>query len=238
MTWEHLSFQRATLGVIKASPVTSELVMISLDLVKIWLLVMSMERLQRIKDHQAVSGSKAMTCEGTNDSTVMRGLSLEPAQTGHGIKGFQMVVHLSCLATAKVAPYLQGGERGQQVVLEGNRLVLTCPAGGSWPLQYRWTLNNTNITDWTPQYRLSVPSLQRADAGLYQCMVRNRMGAVIHRRTEVQVAFLGNFTSGEQRKTATQGRAVIISPPPLASFPQPLVTWYKDGHKIIPNNRL
>uniref|UniRef100_A0A3B3X7J6 Ig-like domain-containing protein n=1 Tax=Poecilia mexicana TaxID=48701 RepID=A0A3B3X7J6_9TELE len=137
----------------------------------------------------------------------------------------------------EVAPYLQGGERGQQVVLEGNRLVLTCPAGGSWPLQYRWTLNNTNITDWTPQYRLSVPSLQRADAGLYQCMVRNRMGAVIHRRTEVQVAFLGNFTSGEQRKTATQGRAVIISPPPLASFPQPLVTWYKDGHKIIPNNR-
>uniref|UniRef100_A0A3P9MS21 Ig-like domain-containing protein n=1 Tax=Poecilia reticulata TaxID=8081 RepID=A0A3P9MS21_POERE len=124
---------------------------------------------------------------------------------------------------------------------EGNRLVLTCPAGGSWPLQYRWTLNNTNITDWTPQYRLSVPSLQRADAGLYQCMVRNRMGAVIHRRTEVHVAckYMNiNFTFGEQRKTATQGRAVIISPPPLDSFPQPLVTWYKDGHKIIPNNRL
>lgn len=36
--------------------------------------------------------------------------------------------------------------------------------------------------------RLSVPSLKRTDAGLYQCMVRNRMGAVIHRRTEVQVA--------------------------------------------------
>ncbi|XP_027874470.1 protein sidekick-1-like isoform X1 [Xiphophorus couchianus] len=153
-----------------------------------------------------------------------------------------LMILLACschmLHGQEVAPYLQGGERGQQVVLEGNRLVLTCPAGGSWPLQYRWTLNNTNITDWTPQYRLSVPSLQRADAGLYQCMVRNRMGAVIHRRTEVHVAFLGNFTSGEQRKTATQGRAVIISPPPLASFPQPLVTWYKDGHKIIPNNRL
>lgn len=58
-----------------------------------------------------------------------------------------------CLCLSEVAPYLRGGGQGQQVVLEGNRLVLTCLAGGSWPLQYRWTLNNSNITDWTPQYR-------------------------------------------------------------------------------------
>ncbi|KAM6939464.1 protein sidekick-1-like [Xenentodon cancila] len=138
----------------------------------------------------------------------------------------------------EVAPYFQGGGWEQQVVLEGNRLVLTCPAAGSWPLQYRWTFNNNSITDWTQEYRLSIPSLKRTDAGLYQCMVRNRMGAVIHRRTEVHVAFLGNFPPEEQRKTVTQGRAAIMSPPPLASFPRPLVTWYKDGHKIIPNNRI
>ncbi|KAK2817285.1 hypothetical protein Q5P01_025476 [Channa striata] len=138
----------------------------------------------------------------------------------------------------EVAPYLQGSGLGQQVVLEGNRLVLTCLAGGSWPLQYRWTFNNTNITDWTPLYRLSVPALKRTDAGLYQCMVRNRMGAVIHRRTEVQVAFLGNFSAEEQRKTVTQARAAIISPSPLSSFPRPVVTWFKDGHKVIPNNRI
>uniref|UniRef100_A0AAQ5Y217 Sidekick cell adhesion molecule 1a n=1 Tax=Amphiprion ocellaris TaxID=80972 RepID=A0AAQ5Y217_AMPOC len=133
----------------------------------------------------------------------------------------------------QLAPYLRGGGLGQQVVLEGNRLVLTCLAGGSWPLQYRWTLNNSNITDWTPQYRLSMPSLKRTDAGLYQCIVRNRMGAVIQRKTEVQVA-----CNGEDQKTVTQGRAAIINPPPLVSFPRPLVTWYKDGHKIIPNNRI
>ncbi|KAM8773324.1 protein sidekick-1-like isoform 1-T1 [Acanthopagrus schlegelii] len=138
----------------------------------------------------------------------------------------------------EVAPYLRGGGQRQQVVLEGNRLVLTCLVGGSWPLQYRWTFNNSNITDWTQQYRLSVPSLKRTDAGLYQCIARNRMGTVINRRTEVQVAFLGNFSAEEQRKTATQGRAAIISQPPLASFPRPLVTWFKDGHKIIPNNRI
>lgn len=65
----------------------------------------------------------------------------------------KMTYFLLCFCLSEVAPYLQGSGLGQQVVLEGNRLVLTCLAGGSWPLQYRWTLNNSNITDWTPQYR-------------------------------------------------------------------------------------
>ncbi|XP_029008135.1 protein sidekick-1-like isoform X3 [Betta splendens] len=64
------------------------------------------------------------------------------------------------------------------------------------------------------------------------------MGAVIHRRTEVQVAFLGNFSTEEQRKTVSQGRAAVISPPAIASFPQPVATWFKDGHKVVPGNRI
>lgn len=54
---------------------------------------------------------------------------------------------------SEVAPYLRGGVLQQRVALDGNRLELTCLAGGSWPLQYRWTLNHSYITDWTPQYR-------------------------------------------------------------------------------------
>ena len=75
-------------------------------------------------------------------------------------KGIQLVSNSQnnifsslCVCLSEVAPYLRGGGAGQQVVLEGNRLVLTCLAGGSWPLQYRWTLNNSNISDWTQQYR-------------------------------------------------------------------------------------
>lgn len=59
----------------------------------------------------------------------------------------------SPLRTSEVAPYLRGDGLRRQVALDGNRLVLTCLAGGSWPLQYRWTLNNSNLTDWTPHYR-------------------------------------------------------------------------------------
>ncbi|KAM7419591.1 hypothetical protein PAMA_016613 [Pampus argenteus] len=130
----------------------------------------------------------------------------------------------------EVAPHLRGGGLGKQVVLEGNRLVLTCLAGGSWPLQYRWTLNNSNVTDWTPQYShaCSIGAVPVSDGVCLEKVRTFRQWSQI----------LGKFSSEEQRKTVTQGRAAIISPPPLSSFPSPVVTWYKDGHKIIPNNRI
>ncbi|CAF98160.1 unnamed protein product [Tetraodon nigroviridis] len=142
-------------------------------------------------------------------------------------------------AQREVAPYLRGGGTRQQLVLEGNRLILSCLVGGSWPLQYRWTLNNSNVTDWTPQYRLFVPSLKRSDAGLYRCIVRNRMGALLDRRTEVQVACdPGELFRRRAEEDGAAGRAAVINLPALASFPRPLVTWYKDGQKIIPNKRM
>lgn len=70
------------------------------------------------------------------------------------IRALNLYYLLISFSVSEVAPYLRGSGARQQVVLEGNRLVLTCLVGGSWPLQYRWTLNNSNVTDWTPQYRL------------------------------------------------------------------------------------
>ncbi|KAM8822022.1 protein sidekick-1-like [Synchiropus picturatus] len=142
------------------------------------------------------------------------------------------------LHAQEVAPYLLTEGLEPQVALEGNRLVLSCLAGGSWPLQYRWALNGTDITDWTPQFRWTLQSVKRTDAGQYQCTVRNRMGALIQRSTEVQVAYLGSFPGEEQRKTVPQERAAVVSPPALASYPRPLLTWFKDGQKILPNDRV
>ncbi|XP_028829120.1 protein sidekick-1 isoform X2 [Denticeps clupeoides] len=141
-------------------------------------------------------------------------------------------------AQGDVAPYFKTEPGGVQVHLEGNRLVLTCLAEGSWPLEFRWIRNDTEITPFTPEYRLSIASLKPADAGVYQCVVRNRMGALIQRRADVQVAFMGSFVDLEQRKTIGQGRAAVLAPPFIPSFPRPQVTWYRDGHKIIPSNRV
>ncbi|XP_067259435.1 protein sidekick-1 [Chanodichthys erythropterus] len=142
------------------------------------------------------------------------------------------------LRAQDTAPYFKTEAGGAQTHLEGNRLVLTCLAEGSWPLEFKWMRNNTDITEYTPEYRYTIKSLKREDAGVYQCAVRNRMGALIQTRADVRVAYMDNFAELEQRKTVSQGRAAVLNPPAVSSYPRPQVTWFRDGFKIIPNHRV
>uniref|UniRef100_A0AAY4C1I2 SDK1 protein n=1 Tax=Denticeps clupeoides TaxID=299321 RepID=A0AAY4C1I2_9TELE len=147
--------------------------------------------------------------------------------------------HLSCPPpSGDVAPYFKTEPGPPETHLEGNRLVMTCLAEGSWPLEFKWLLNNSDITSFSPEYRYVIASLQRSDQGFYQCVVRNRMGALLQKRAEIQVAYMGNFVDAEQRKMVTQGKAAILNAPPVSCFPRPQVTWFRDGYKIIPSNRV
>uniref|UniRef100_A0A8C1W3T5 Sidekick cell adhesion molecule 1b n=1 Tax=Cyprinus carpio TaxID=7962 RepID=A0A8C1W3T5_CYPCA len=137
-----------------------------------------------------------------------------------------------------IAPYFKTEAGAAQTHLEGNRLVLTCLAEGSWPLEFKWIRNSSDITEYTPEYRYTITSLKREDAGVYQCAVRNRMGALIQMRADVRVAYMDNFAELEQRKTVSQGRAAVLNPPAVTSYPRPQVTWFRDGFKIIPNHRV
>ncbi|XP_010217023.1 PREDICTED: protein sidekick-1, partial [Tinamus guttatus] len=144
---------------------------------------------------------------------------------------------LQALAQDDVAPYFKTEPGLPQIHLEGNRLVLTCLAEGSWPLEFKWLRNDSEITNYSTEYKYIIPALQRSDAGFYQCVVRNRMGALLQRRSEVQVAYMGNFVDANQRKTVTEGEAAVLNFLHIFSHPRPQVTWFRDGHKIIPSNR-
>uniref|UniRef100_A0A8C3V2I2 Sidekick cell adhesion molecule 1 n=1 Tax=Catharus ustulatus TaxID=91951 RepID=A0A8C3V2I2_CATUS len=137
-----------------------------------------------------------------------------------------------------VAPFFKTEPGLPQLHLEGNRLVLTCLAEGSWPLEFKWLHNDTEITSYSSEYKYIIPALQRADAGSYQCIVRNRMGALLQRRSQVQVAYMGDFMDTDQRKTVTEGQAAVLNFPHILSHPRPQVTWFRDGHKIIPSSRI
>lgn len=52
-----------------------------------------------------------------------------------------------------VPPYFKTEPGPPQVHLEGNRLVLTCLAEGSWPLEFKWFRNDTAITAFSREYR-------------------------------------------------------------------------------------
>uniref|UniRef100_A0A673X663 Sidekick cell adhesion molecule 2 n=1 Tax=Salmo trutta TaxID=8032 RepID=A0A673X663_SALTR len=137
-----------------------------------------------------------------------------------------------------VPPYFKTEPVRSQLHLERNRLVLTCMAEGSWPLEFKWIHNGTELTRFSLEYRYLIPSLDRSHAGFYRCIVRNRVGALLQRRTEVQVAFMGSFEEGERAQSISQGEGAVVPAPRIRSFPQPQVTWFRDGRKIPPSSRI
>lgn len=57
------------------------------------------------------------------------------------------------LSTDDVSPYFKTEPVRSQVHLEGNRLVLTCMAEGSWPLEFKWLHNSQELTKFSLEYR-------------------------------------------------------------------------------------
>ncbi|NXQ13525.1 SDK2 protein, partial [Peucedramus taeniatus] len=152
--------------------------------------------------------------------------------------GCGALIPLPPLSTDDVSPYFKTEPVRSQVHLEGNRLVLTCMAEGSWPLEFKWLHNSQELTKFSLEYRYMITSLDRTHAGFYRCIVRNRMGALLQRQTEVQVAYMGSFEDSETQQSVSHGEAAVIRAPRIASFPQPQVTWFRDGRKISPSSRV
>ncbi|KAJ8383067.1 hypothetical protein SKAU_G00038450 [Synaphobranchus kaupii] len=144
-----------------------------------------------------------------------------------------------------VPPYFKMEPVRTQVHLERNRLVLTCMAEGSWPLEFRWIRNGTELSHFSLEYRYLIPSLERSHAGFYRCVVRNRVGSLLQRSTEVQVALQERalwtwegLRRARRSQVATQGDGAVIPSPRMHSFPQPQITWFRDGRKIPPSSRI
>lgn len=51
-------------------------------------------------------------------------------------------------------------------------------------------------------------------------------------------AVMGSFEEGERTQSVSQGEGAVIPAPRIRSFPQPQVTWYRDGRKIPPSSRM
>ncbi|XP_033945054.1 protein sidekick-2 isoform X7 [Pseudochaenichthys georgianus] len=147
-------------------------------------------------------------------------------------------IHSAQAQVDDVPPYFKMEPPQTQVHLEGNRLVLTCMAEGSWPLEFKWIYNGTELTRFSLEYRYLMPSLDRSHAGHYRCIVRNRVGAIMQCSTEVQVAYIGGFVEVEKSQTVSQGEGALIHSPQIHSFPRPQITWFRDGRKIPSSSRI
>ncbi|XP_054891934.1 protein sidekick-2 isoform X1 [Poeciliopsis prolifica] len=176
-------------------------------------------------------------------STVPPRSTLGPGQNGQVWMSFWILLLSTYIPSAQaqvddVPPYFKMEPPQTQVHLEGNRLVLTCMAEGSWPLEFKWIYNGSELTRFSLEYRYLIPSLDRSHAGHYRCIVRNRVGAIMQCSTEVQVAYMGGFVEGERSQTVSQGEGALIHAPRIHSFPRPQITWFRDGRKIPSSSRI
>lgn len=67
--------------------------------------------------------------------------------------GFQLPSFLAFSPLDDVPPYFKMEPPQTQVHLERNRLVLTCMAEGSWPLEFKWLYNGSELTRFSLEYR-------------------------------------------------------------------------------------
>uniref|UniRef100_A0AAY4BHR3 Uncharacterized protein n=1 Tax=Denticeps clupeoides TaxID=299321 RepID=A0AAY4BHR3_9TELE len=174
----------------------------------------------------------------TQRSEIKLALRARPALVRLQLIGILLNLSLTSVVPDDVPPYFKMEPMPTQVHLEGNRLVLTCMAEGSWPLEFKWIYNGTELSRFSLEYRYVIPSLDRSHAGSYRCIVRNRVGAIMQRSTQVQVAYMGGFVEGERSQTVPQGQAALIPAPQIHSYPRPQITWYRDGRKIPPSSRI
>uniref|UniRef100_A0A671KSY1 Sidekick cell adhesion molecule 2b n=1 Tax=Sinocyclocheilus anshuiensis TaxID=1608454 RepID=A0A671KSY1_9TELE len=121
-----------------------------------------------------------------------------------------------------VPPYFKTEPVPSQLHLERNRLVLTCMAEGSWPLEFKWIHNDTEITRFSLEYR----SQSSRDSFLCKCVSFSNM------------RYMGSFEEGERAQAISQGEGAVIPAPRIRYFPQPQVTWFRDGRKIPPSSRI
>ncbi|AWP17995.1 putative protein sidekick-2-like [Scophthalmus maximus] len=49
---------------------------------------------------------------------------------------------------------------------------------------------------------------------------------------------MGSFEEGERAQSVSQGEGAVVAAPRIRSFPQPQVTWFRDGRKIPPSSRI
>jgi len=49
---------------------------------------------------------------------------------------------------------------------------------------------------------------------------------------------MGSFEEGERAQAVSQGEGAVIPAPHIRCYPQPQVTWFRDGRKIPPSSRM
>ncbi|CAG9585499.1 unnamed protein product [Danaus chrysippus] len=116
------------------------------------------------------------------------------------------------------------------IVREGTTKILQCSAIGIPQPMYRWLKNGVPIGDYSSELFFKIHNTQRQDAGAYQCIAKNDVGAIFSEKNNIVVAYMGVFENTlEQVVTVESGKAAILDFPHIESDPPPSVIWQDEN---------
>ncbi|XP_053624713.1 protein sidekick isoform X3 [Plodia interpunctella] len=116
------------------------------------------------------------------------------------------------------------------IVREGTTKILQCSAIGIPQPMYRWLKNGVPLGDYSSELFYKIHNTQRQDAGAYQCIAKNDVGAIFSEKNNIVVAYMGIFDNiSEQVVTVESGRAAILEFPYIESEPSPSVIWQDEN---------
>uniref|UniRef100_A0A2A4JBT0 Hemolin n=1 Tax=Heliothis virescens TaxID=7102 RepID=A0A2A4JBT0_HELVI len=116
------------------------------------------------------------------------------------------------------------------IVREGTTKILQCSAMGIPQPMYRWLRNGAPLSDYSSELFYKIHNTQRQDAGAYQCMAKNDVGAIFSEKNNIVVAYMGVFeTITETVITTESGKAAVLAFPRIESEPPPSVIWQDEN---------
>merc|ERR550532_1899735 len=120
------------------------------------------------------------------------------------------------------------------VVAEGRTKILQCQALGFPQPQYRWLKDGDFISGFSSEHFYKIQSVEREDAGSYQCIAKNSVGSILSEMIPLSVAFMTSFpdNSGGRLKVKL-GHAAVFSFPNITSEPSPSVSWQSDDNALL-----
>lgn len=100
--------------------------------------------------------------------------------------------------------------------------------------QYKWLKNGEVIRDLSTEQFLRLQSMRLSDAGVYQCVAQNDVGAIFSDKVELSIAHMGEFEDLSERTVSVEsGQSVTLQLPYIESNPPPAAKWYDDEGKVL-----
>ncbi|XP_041977027.1 protein sidekick isoform X3 [Aricia agestis] len=134
--------------------------------------------------------------------------------------------------TAQMQPprFLMQPSSSNSIVREGTTKILQCSANGIPQPLYRWLKNGVALGEYSSELFFKIHNTQRQDAGAYQCIAKNDVGAVFSEKNHIVVAYMGVFENTVETVVEVEsGKAAILEFPPIDSDPPPSVIWQDEN---------